>query len=134
MKKKILSLGVIAVLIAMLFTLTGCGDKKNEKKQQEYTEAMMEVRNRTAGILKGKTIGEILDVALEDATWKEDTDYSILSGAIIVKGKDKKSGDEVELIWLTTVDSTETGFEKMTKGNERIGYSAFLSYLCDYIK
>lgn len=133
MKKKILCLGVIAALIAILFTLTGCGDKKNEKKQQEYTEAMMEVRNRAPGILNGKTIGEILDVALEDATWRKDTDYSILSGAVIVNGKDKKSGDEVELIWLTTVDSTESGFEKMTKGNERIGYSAFLDYLRDYI-
>lgn len=133
MKKKILSLGVIAVLVVMLISLTGCGNNEGEKKQQEYTEAMIELRNYTVGVLDGKTVGEILDIALEDAIWEENTNYSIMSGAVIVKGKDKNSGDEVELIWLTKVESGRVGFEEMTKGDEKIGYSAFLTYLQGYI-
>ena len=133
MKKKTLSLGVIAILIIMLFALTGCGDNNSKNGKKEYTEAMMELRNYTVGVLNGKTVGEILDVALEDATWEENTNYSISSGAVIVEGKDKNSGDEVEIVWLTSVESGRVGFEKMTKGSEKIGYSAFLTYLQDYI-
>lgn len=39
MKKKILSLGVITVLIVMLFALTGCGDEKQvEEKESNIQE------------------------------------------------------------------------------------------------
>ena len=35
MKKKILSLGIVAILIAMLVTLSGCGEEQNQEQEQE---------------------------------------------------------------------------------------------------
>jgi hypothetical protein len=137
MKKKILGIGIVAILISMLVVLTGCGSETKNNKQKnnepEYTDAIIEFRNSAVGALGDETFGSLLDKALENAKWTENEDYSFVDGgAIIITGNDKNTGDNVELIWLTKPVSGENGFEKMTKGNEDIGYSAFLSYLLEY--
>ncbi len=130
MKKKILSLGVIAILIAMLVNLTGCG-----KKTVEYTENMKKMREYTAGYIDNKSIGEILDIAIVDADWQETAkEGATKSGKIIVKGKDKKTNDDIELVWLTTKGMYEdNGFDSFTKKGEKLTYGDFLDYLKDYV-
>ena len=46
MKKKILSLGVIAVLIVMLISLTGCGEKESSNNQNNVVTNESEVSNQ----------------------------------------------------------------------------------------
>lgn len=128
MKNKILGVGITIALIIMLLVLTGCDNSESKN----YSEDIQNIRNQTVGLLNGKTFGAILDVALENAKWSENDNYSLKSGAVMVKGKDKNSGDEVEIIWLKKADEASSNFEKMTKGGEEIGYSQFLSYLQDY--
>ena len=129
--KKILRLGCIAILAIMLITLTGCG-KDDSASSKSYSEDIQNIRNQTVGLLNGKTFGEILDVALEDAKWSEDNNYSLTSGAVIVQGKDKESGENIKITWLKKAEEASSNFESMTKGNEEMGYSQFLSYLQDY--
>lgn len=52
MKKKILSLGIIAVLIVMLFALTGCGNKENNTNTNVQKENLNEdiISTNTTGI------------------------------------------------------------------------------------
>ena len=89
MYKKIL---LIALCGALLFGITGCGSNKTK-----YTENMEDMRNITIGYLENNHLGELLDKAIEDASWEEDENYSSTSGAIIVTGKDKNTKDSVEL-------------------------------------
>lgn len=128
MKQKILTVGCAILLAIMLITLTGCGGAGSTN----YSEDIQTIRNQTVGLLNGKTFGAILDVALENAKWSEDDSYSLTSGAVKVEGKDKESGEDVEIIWLKEAQEAGSNFEKMTKGGEEIGYSEFLSYLQDY--
>lgn len=128
MKQKILTMGCTILLTIMLITLTGCGNSNNKN----YSEDIQNVRNQTVGILNDKTFGAILDVALENEKWSENDNYSLKGGAVIVKGKDKNSGDDVEIVWLKKAKEASSNFEKMTKGGEEIGYSQFLSYLQEY--
>lgn len=128
MKRKILTIGCVILLAVMLITLTGCGNSENEN----YSEDIQNIRNQTVGLLNGKTFGAILDVALENSKWSENDNYSLTSGAVIVKGKDKNSGEDIEITWLKKAEEASSNFEKMTKGGEEIGYSQFLSYLQEY--
>lgn len=128
MKNKILGVGITITLIIILLVLTGCGNSGSKN----YSEDIQNIRNQTVGLLNGKTFGEILDVALENAKWSENDNYSLQSGAVIVKGKDKNSGEEVEIVWLKKAEVASSNFEKMTKAGQEIGYSGFLSYLQDY--
>lgn len=130
MKNKILSLGVVVILIVMLVTLTGCG-----KKTVEYTENMKKMREYTAGYIDNKSIGEILDIAIVDADWQETAkEGATKSGKIIVKGKDKKTNDDIELVWLTTKGMYEdNGFDSFTKNGEKLTYGDFLDYLKNYV-
>ena len=127
MKRKLLSILLIGV---MVIGLTGCG-----KKVFEYTENMKEMRSYTAGYIDNKTIGEVLDVAIVDAEWSEtEKQGATVSGRIFVKGKDKKSGNNVELIWKTSLDMyDDNGFESFTKDGEELTYGQFLDYLKDYV-
>ena len=122
--KKILLCLLCGVL---LFGVTGCGS--NEPK---YTENMEEMRNITIGYLENNHLGELLDKAIEDASWEEDEKYSSTSGAIIVTGKDKNTKDSVELIWLTSPESGENGFESLKIDGTNKSYSEFLEYLKEY--
>lgn len=124
---------VILVFICMigLLGLTGCGNQKTI----EYTENMKEMRSYTAGYIDNKTIGEILDVAIVNADWQETAKQGATkSGKIIVKGKDKKTNEEVELTWLTTKSMYEdNGFDTFTKNGEKLTYGDFLDYLKEYV-
>ncbi len=126
MMKKIILL-TMAVFVILL-GITGCGgaDSKN------YSEDIQKIRNQTVGILQGKTFGDILDVALEDAEWSDDDNYSIESGAVMVTGKDVETGQQIEIIWLKKAKVASSNFEKMTKDGKSVGYSQFLSYLRSY--
>lgn len=126
-----ITISCILILTIILITLTGCG-KNDSESNKNYSEDIQNIRNQTVGLLEGKTFGDILDVALEDAKWSEDDSYSLTSGAVIVEGKDKETGENIEIIWLKKAETASSNFEKMTKGDEEIGYSQFLSYLQDY--
>lgn len=130
MKKRILSLGVVVILIVMLVILTGCG-----KKTVEYTENMKKMREYSAGYIDNKSIGEILDVAVVEADWQETAkEGATKSGKIIVKGKDKKTNVDIEIAWLTTKGIYEdNGFDSFTKNGEKLTYGDFLDYLKDYV-
>ncbi len=128
MFKKIISLFLIVVMVV---SLTGCGNKK-----QEYTENMKEMRGYTAGYLDNKSLGELLDIAIVNANWQETPKQGATkSGNIIVKGKDKNTKEDVELVWKTTLDMYESnGFISFTKDKEKLTYGEFLDYLKSYIK
>lgn len=130
MKKKVL---FIFICVLGLFAITGCGNEK--KKNIEYTDNMKEMRSYTAGYIDNKTIGEILDIAVVNADWKETSkEGATKSGKIIVMGKDKKTGVNIELTWLTTKGMYEdNGFDSFTKNGEKLTYGDFLDYLKDYV-
>ena len=98
----------------------------------KYTDNMEEMRSITIGYLGDNTLGELLDNAIEDASWEEEDNYSSTSGAIIVTGKDKNTKDSIELVWLTNPDSAENGFESLKIDDIDRSYSEFLEYLKDY--
>lgn len=137
--KKVLSILLIIILMAgMLFGLTACGDdddsdSSSRSKKVTYTEGMMNLRNFDPLILEGHSAGELLDIALKNADWKEDDKYNIDYAAVIVTGKDKKTGEKVKIVWNAEEESG-TGFITMTIGDEEKGYSSFLSYLGEYIE
>lgn len=118
-------------IIVMITCLTGCG----ENKKQEYTENMKEMRSYTAGYIDNKSLGEVLDIAITDANWQETSKQGATkSGKIIVKGKDKNTKEDVELVWKTTLDMYESnGFVSFTKNEENLTYGEFLDYLKSYI-
>lgn len=128
MKKRLI---LVLICIIGLLGLTGCGNKKTI----EYTENMKEMRSYTAGYIDNKTIGELLDVAIVNADWQETAKQGATkSGKIIVKGKDKKTNEEVELTWLTTKNMYEdNGFDTFTKNGEKLTYGDFLDYLKKYV-
>lgn len=125
--KKILGFILCGVMCCTL--LTGCGNER-----VEYSENMKEMRSITIGYLDNNTLGSLLDKAIENADWEEDANYSVTTGAIIVTGTDKSTGDSIELIWLTNSDnSEENGFESFTIDNTNMSYSEFLEYLKGYV-
>lgn len=124
MRKKILFVVLCGVL---LFGIAGCGSNN-----AKYTDNMEEMRSITIGYLGDNTLGELLDKAIEGASWKEDENYSSTSGAIIITGKDKNTKDSVELVWLTSSESGENGFESLKIDGTNKSYSEFLEYLKDY--
>lgn len=128
MKKRLI---LVFICMIGLLGLTGCGNEKTI----EYTENMKEMRSYTAGYIDNKTIGEILDVAIVNADWQETAKQGATkSGKIIVKGKDKKTNDEVELTWLTTKSMYEdNGFDTFTKNGKKLTYGDFLDYLKEYV-
>ena len=128
MKKRLI---LVFICMIGLLGLTGCGNEKTI----EYTENMKEMRSYTAGYIDNKTIGEILDIAIVNADWQETAKQGATkSGKIIVKGKDKKTNDEVELTWLTTKNMYEdNGFDTFTKNGEKLTYGDFLDYLKEYV-
>lgn len=128
MKKRLI---LVFICMIGLLGLTGCGNQKTI----EYTENMKEMRSYTAGYIDNKTIGEILDVAIVNADWQETAKQGATkSGKIIVKGKDKKTNEEVELTWLTTKSMYEdNGFDTFTKNGEKLTYGDFLDYLKEYV-
>ncbi len=101
MKKKILSLAIIAMLIASLFVLTGCGDQEEEKDSSEN-----EVQNVAENIYSNavNTANETnndLDSAAE-SKWNdyegEQTGAKVQSLIALVVTESKSSdNDEIEV-------------------------------------
>ena len=141
MKKKILSLIFISILVVGL--TTGCG----KGAQKEYSDAIKKERSSTILLLGDHNIGEYLDYVLKDYEWTEDDSFSgkVGDGAVIVKGKDRKTGSSVEIVLVKNV--TQGGSlsnveyikcngkdvnDYMTCDGQEYGYQKFLSYLAEY--
>lgn len=129
MKKKILGLGIIAVLIVMLFSLTGCG--KEEKINNEYQEYIDAIRNAKASAYYGEhTLGELFDNALDSSSWDRYT-KEVAGGTkkilISVKGTNKFENDkEVEVVYQVDKETLEYKYYKMFVNNETDGGLATL--------
>ena len=138
MKKFFKILLIIVFMIGILIGLTGCGDTQNSNffskmKQITYTKGMMNLRNFSPLILDGHSTGELLDKALKNSKWKEDTKYNSNYTAVIVTGKDRKTGSRITIVWKAHEESG-LGFVSMKEDNKEKGYTYFISYLMDYIK
>lgn len=127
--KKILS---ILLIVFFALNITGCG----VEKKQEFTDNMKEMRSYSAGYIDNKTLGEVLDIAINDAKWEEVASQGATkSGKIIVTGKDKNTNKEVKLTWKTTKDMYEdNGFLSFIKDGENLTYGDFLDYLKSYVE
>ncbi len=133
MKQKIFNI----LLIGILFIgLTGCGNNGGSNEKFEFTDAMTEQRNHTIGILGSHTVGEYLDYCVLDQKWSEDDSYitSDGNGAIILTGKDRKTGNKIEVRWYKklTCSGCLSSVYKFKNGDEEGGYQEYLSYLADY--
>lgn len=71
MKKKILNLGIIAILVGMLFILVGCGNVNNKQNDKMLNEE--NVKNALLGTWSGK------DSINRDSTWEFQNDKVIFS-------------------------------------------------------
>lgn len=133
MKKKILIMVLIGVLT---IGLTGCGSKNEENTKFEFTDAMIEQRDHTIGLLGSHTVGEYLDYCVLNQKWSEDDSYMTTDGqgAIILKGKDKKTGNSIEVRWYKklTCGGCLSNVYFFKNGDEEGGYQNYLSYLADY--
>lgn len=113
MKKKILIIGIVAILISILFILTGCGENSKESSKEaeveEYSELIVAVRENTTS--KGHKIGDIIDYAIEDGKWEEEYYGSSIERYVKVTGTDKETGDEIVIAWNVTM--SKNGVEKI---------------------
>ena len=85
--KKLFSILLIGVLS---LTLMGCGSNGGNNSKFEFTEAMIEQRNHTIGLLGSHTVGEYLDYCVLDQKWSEDDSYIATDGS----GEGTDQGDE----------------------------------------
>lgn len=138
MKKKILSIGIIAILMVMLIILTGCGNSSKEvyDKKSEYAKYIEAVRNSELGLMyEGHTVGEMIDNLLTDSKWDKFTKY-ISNGLnhqlISVIGNNKDTGEKVEIVYDVMKDTLEVNFEKMYVNDEESG--GYLQMLYDSSK
>ncbi len=131
MKRK---LTLVLFCSMVLIALTGCG---KSDKPKEYSDSIKERRESTILLLgEDNTLGKYLDYCLTDSKWTEDDSYQGErgNGAVIVKGKDRKTEEPVEILWVkeVTQGGAITPLEYLKIGEEEFGYSDFLSYLLDY--
>lgn len=131
--KKLFSILVIGILSLVL---VGCGSNGGSNEKFEFTEAMIEQRNHTIGLLGSHTVGEYLDYCVLDQKWSEDDSYITTdgSGAIILTGKDKNTGNDIEVRWYKklTWGGCLSNVFKFKNGDEEGGYQQYLSYLASY--
>lgn len=125
MNNKILSLSVIAILIVMLFTLTGCGQNEEKSKiNKEYEKYIETVRNAQASAyMENYTLGELYDNALIDSTW-DVYNKELPSGKkkilISVKGNDKFSDNVLtEVVYEVNTETLEYKYHQMYVNNEK---------------
>ena len=114
--KKILGI-ILGVLL--VFTITGCGDKKgNVKINKEYQKYIDIIRNdKAVSYIGDYTLGELFDNALIDSVWDE-YKGELAGGTkkilISVKGKDKFNENKVtEVVY-------EVNTEKLSYQNHKI--------------
>ena len=125
--KKIIN---VVVLFCCVLLVSGCG------KKFEFTESMNELRSHNIGLLGEKTVGEYLDYCVLDQKWSEDDSYTTTdgSGAVILTGKDKKTGNKIEVRWYKklTCSGCLSNVYLFKNGDTEGGYQEYLSYLADY--
>lgn len=139
---------LIIILLLMTITIYCSGCSKNTNKEYnnkyndtenvnqlgEYSENIQKIRSMVIEGGSDKSIGEILDDLLVDYSWSEYQNYfsKTAKGCIQVSGKDKKSDEDVNIIWgIEMVNSNEKNhFEKMSKGREAfLDYEYFKTYI-----
>lgn len=129
MKKKILSLTlIIAMLGGILILLTGCEENSNKI----YSKMINVVRNAATSV--GPTFGETLDYGLENSNWTEKT-MSVYTTEVKVTGKDRETGDSIEIGWEVTSpggDDHNYKLKTFTRNGEDKGAFSASSYIREY--
>ncbi len=94
-----------------------------------YTENMKKVReDYNPWYLETKLNGgDLLDSALKNEKWSEE------NNTVIVKGKDKKTGDSIVITYKID-DRGKVTFESMTRNGEEKDMGNWYKYLTNYIK
>lgn len=118
MKKKILIIGYIIILTIILVILTGCGESKLPYNQNdEYAKYIEAIRNGKMTYLnEDRTIGELLDNALENSRWTHNTNY-VPNGnevPISITGTSKSTGEDIEIIYTVREDTLKYSFQSIT--------------------
>ena len=138
-------LGIVIFLVAFTICCSGCSKGENNDHGltdnvttlEQYSENVQKTRAIVVEDISNRSIGEILDNALIDCSWSEYQDYlsKTAKGCVQVSGKDKKSGEDVNIIWgIEMVDQNEQNhFENMSKGREIfLDYECFKTYISEY--
>lgn len=79
MKKKILELGIVAILIVMLVTLTGCGNKQSEKNNEDGSNASNDAKEVALYPVKDNESGKFGYVD-NNGKWVIEPKYTSASG------------------------------------------------------
>lgn len=136
---KIIKLFFIAIT---LFTFTtGCGNSNEDSKK--YSDSINGIRNAKFEILgEDYNIGQYIDYALTDAKWSEDDKYvgDRGNGAIKVVGKDKKTGNDVEIVWIKNIENASKRESKIDyivlngskEDDDAMAFSNYIQYLETY--
>lgn len=113
MKKKIVTLGLILILIVMMFVLTGCGNEGS--KESDYISEIKNMYFTCKGswydsyksITQNYTVGELMESQLNDAKWSEETvNYQ---SCVAVEGTDKDNGKVYKILFnKVTLNENET--------------------------
>ncbi|MBQ3409596.1 MAG: hypothetical protein IJH12_10395 [Clostridia bacterium] len=136
------SLIITLLLVIIMICCSGCSkdtnneynDIENVNQSVEYSENIQKIRSMVIEGVSDKSVGEILDDILMDYSWSEYQNYlsKTAKGCVQVSGKDKKSGEDVSIIWGIEManPSEENHFEKMSKGREAfLDYEYFKTYI-----
>ena len=119
MKKKILFLGIVAILMLMLVILTGCGNKTNidstGSSNNEATEAK-KVGNLSLNIDEGKNFSEGLAAVKKDGKWG----YIDKQGNLVIEYKYEIAESFSEELALVYTDKKYGYID--TKGNTVIDF------------
>ena len=127
---------LIFILIATVFTLTGCGDDEggsSGKKSKSYSEKIKAVRDCESNTT-GQKYGDTLDYALKDYEWTEDV-RSVYTTYVTVTGKDKESGEKIEITWEVTDpggNDYNISFYSFTRDGEKKDAFSASAYVREY--
>lgn len=114
--KKIIN---ILLCLIILLGVSGCGKVK-------YTDNMLKVREdfNPWNLEVSENVGDLLDKALEKAKWSDKNNI------VKVKGKDQKTGKDVEVTF--TIKDEQVTFDKMVLDGKETDYIGFFEYIADY--
>ena len=133
---------IVICIVVCLVAFSGCSNNsaenivKQEGADDNYSYEIKKIRNMEIDGME-KNIGEVLDEMLTDYQWIESKKYTspTAKGCVEVKGKDKKTGKNVAIIWGISMTDSENNnhFEKMIMGPEIfLSYNDFISYVSSY--
>ena len=93
MKKKILAIGVIAMLITMLVVLTGCGNKKGDSDNNKKAESVTEIGKLDLEVEDISSFSEDLAAIKKDGKWGYiDKKGNIVIDCVYEKAQDFSEG------------------------------------------